>query len=104
MPREAKPMSLAEVIYRLQDGGTVEEIQEKIRTAIQAARETGKKAKVTITLEFQRNGDQNSRKVIVTDTVKATIPDGYRDATMLFATDEGDLTTTNPDQGMLEGV
>lgn len=98
MNRELKTLSLSEILMTLDGGGTVEEIQSKIREVAGAVLETGNQGSVTIKLNLARNGGEESKQLIVKDAITCVMPKRPKPSTLFFATEDGSLTRQNPDQ------
>jgi hypothetical protein len=96
--RELKTLTLSEVLMSLDGGGTVEEVQEKIRAVAASVLDTGNTGQLTIKLSFTRNGGDGSKQLKVKDTVSVVMPKRPKPETLFFATEDGSLTRQNPDQ------
>jgi len=102
--RQQIAMSFAEVLMTLEGGGSVEEIHEKLRLVTNAVRETGNAGKLTISLEIKPAGKDGGRQLIVKDNITATMPKVPKSVNLFYATDDGGLSRTNPDQLSLTGM
>ena len=90
------PLTLANVVESLRGGMVQSEAGLELHRAIERIQETGKKAKLTITLELMPAGPEN-REVHVSASLKATLPpkQGVSDASMFYA-ERGKLFLEDP--------
>ena len=76
------------------DGGAVVETADaQLREVIRAVRQTGKKGRVTVTMDVAPNGDEGFE---TTFTVKASAPKLQFARSFYFTNEHGDLTRTPP--------
>jgi len=88
-------------LNQLDYGQTAEDLSEKLHECIERARETGKAAKLTLTLTVKPSG-RDTGQFELKDQVKTSLPAYDRGMTLLFATPEGNLQRDNPRQGGLD--
>lgn len=82
-------------------GQTAHELSEKLDECIERSQETGKQAKLTLSLTIKpttRNGNQYEIK----DEIKTTLPQLDRGITLMFHTDDGNLQRENPNQKTMD--
>lgn len=95
MAKQAKTLSVLEVIQTVNDGGALEDMKDAIRRVSTTVEERGGQGSVSLTLKFSKLG-RHQLKIV--DEVKVTEPKKVNDATVFFSTNEGDLTRSNPEQ------
>lgn len=83
-----------EVFTELRGGECARLCTQKLNAATQAAVETGKTGSVTLTIKISPQGNQ----AMVSDTVKAVIPEFTPQPTVMFVDDEFNLSRRNPKQ------
>ncbi len=101
MTKPVKKLTIAEILATLSGGEAAMEIREAIATVSKKVDATGKKGKVTISLEFKKLA---SGQVMIKDAITTVEPKADKDSSMFFVTDEGDLCRDNPNQMSLDGV
>lgn len=92
----AKPIT--DTLRMLQQGALNSKAGDMLATMIKAVEETGKPGKLTITIDVKKTGGAVSVASDVTDKtpIEKPAPD------MFWATVEGNLTETNPNQRRLD--
>lgn len=101
---EAKKLSMTEVLMKVREGGTLEDLRHAVEEVTRAVNLTGKPGKVTLNLEVKPNGNT---AVFIKDSIKTTIPEPNKEDTLFYVTDDGGLSRRNPHQmrmGALEVV
>lgn len=98
--RHVRPF--ADVLRDLRKGLTHDELSEQLADVVAAVEEHRKKGKVVLTIEVEPYKD-TTEALAVRDSIKVTIPEPDRDATLMFA-DRGRITRHNPRQGELPGL
>lgn len=101
MAKQAKTLSVVEVLQTVNDGGALEDLMIAIRRVSTSVEERGGAGEVTLKLKFAKLG-RHQLKIV--DEVAFKEPKKVNDATVFFATTDGDLTRTNPDQFELAEV
>lgn len=81
-------------------GLLADEASDALHACVEAARETGKVATLTITLTLKPNG--STGQVHIHDAVKTKLPALDKGATILFMTPEGNLQREDPRQMTME--
>ena len=85
---------------RLLDGGAfLNRSSDELAALVRRVDETGKAGKLTMTLEVKR---VTGGAISIVPSVVARVPEPKPDATVLWATVEGNLTQDNPRQQRLE--
>jgi len=97
-PDKTAPLTFAQVVTRLNSGGAVGDIQEKIKEATAAVRNTGKNATVTIKLTIGKGSKTNPNLISIMEKISATIPTCEHDPALLYADETGNLVLADPDQ------
>ncbi len=86
---------------RLLDGGAfIDRASEQMSALVKRVDETGKGGTLTIAIDVRRAG--NGGAMAITPTVIVKIPEPKPDATLLYATVEGNLCLDNPHQQRLD--
>lgn len=80
-------------VERVDGGAMIESADDALRQVVSAVRRTGKKGKVSLTLDVSPNGEKGLE---VTGTVKAAAPQLAFGKSFFFADDEGNLTRRPP--------
>lgn len=97
-----RPDLFTHTINQLRYGQTAEELSEIVAACVNAARDTGKKAELTIKLTFKP--EANGAQIFISDDIKQKIPTFPREATILFPTPQGNLQREDPRQTSLPGM
>lgn len=94
----------AQLIAEIRGGLPARHADQLVTDAINAARSSGKKATVTLTLTFEPHGREN-REIHVALKSKATLPAApdLEEKSIYFVSHKG-LTRDDPEQGNLPGV
>lgn len=83
-------------------GRTADQLSERMAELVVAVRETGKPGQITLTVKVTPDGKVPAA-VRVEDKIAAKVPELDRPAAMWFATEDGSLSNTPPDQFTFEG-
>lgn len=78
-------------------GGLLEDCADELQKVVKAVEETGKPAKLTITLTV-KPASKAQGAVVISDKVKATLPELPVGETILFVTPECNLVANDPSQ------
>jgi hypothetical protein len=89
-------MKLALVLGEMNRGAIVAQGDAELAKAIQAIREHGKTAEITIKVKIKPTGEHD--EVEVTAEFSSKLPSPKLRAATFFMTDEGDLTREDPQQ------
>lgn len=89
---------LTEIDY----GGAVDEYGEHLAELIESVKSTGKKGKLTLTLDFTPVGETG--QIQIRDELKVVAPKPDRHVTLLYAHDNGVLDRRDPRQPSLPGI
>ena len=93
----AKPIH--ETLRHLMGGTFLDEAGEKLAELVAAVDSTGKAGKITLTIAVKKS---TKTAMAVTADIKISKPMEAPDATLMFATPEGNLLTEDPRQSKLE--
>jgi len=88
-----------ETLSNLRHGQAEQDLDEALTEAVQRARDTGKKATVSITVTIEPKGA--SGQYFLTDEVKSKLPSFAKEKTILFGTPDGNLLRDDPHQQKL---
>jgi hypothetical protein len=77
-------------------GGLHGELSDAISQVVAAALEHGKKGQLVLTIDVKPNAD--GATVLITDKIKATVPEANRGAAIWFVDGAGNLSRRNPAQ------
>ena len=77
-------------------GGLHGELSDAISQVVAAALEHGKKGQLVLTIDVKPNAD--GATVLITDKIKATVPEANRGAAIWFVDGDGNLSRRNPAQ------
>jgi hypothetical protein len=88
------------ILGELDDGDFVDKCSFQLSEVVRAVRKSGKKGKVTVTLEL----DPDESQIIITSKVEAKIPMPSTPQKIYFATDAGELVRESPRQEPLRGT
>ena len=95
MSKQLKILSVVEVLEKIDDGGTLEELKTTLHDVVKQVRERGGKGSVTLKLIVEKKG---RNRLDITDTIACSIPRRPSEPSTFFATDDGRLTRDNPEQ------
>lgn len=88
-----------------QSGGQLhDELSTKLHDLIEAIRETGKAGSLSLKIDIKPIAGTDGRTLTVTDTVAAKLPKTERPKSIFFATDDGNLSRTDPRQPVITGL
>lgn len=90
--------AFADVIRELAGGVTYQSLTDHLAEVVQAVMETRKSGEVSLKLKIKCNGETS---IIITDEVKAKVPQENRGETVFFATSAGHLLKDDPRQEKL---
>ena len=82
----------------LNKGCINDEATEAYAEVVQAVRETGKKGKLLLQLDFAMFSKTDEDTMKVAASIKKTVPEHDRGETILFSTYDGDLLQNDPSQ------
>jgi hypothetical protein len=92
------PRPIYDTLRLLEGGAFLDECADKLAEAVKGVDETGKAGKLTITLDLKKSGGA----IAITPKVTNKAPEALPDATLMWATVEGNLSLDNPAQRKLE--
>lgn len=92
--RARKPF--AAFLQEQRNGGLHGELSDAISEVVAAALEHGKKGQLVLTIDVKPNAD--GATVLITDKIKATVPEPNRGAAIWFVDGDGNLSRRNPAQ------
>lgn len=87
--------SIAEVLRDLTGGQTYDVLNSALTDVVQGVLDTHKTGSITLTLKIKPNGENS---VIITDEVKAKVPERSRGESVFYATAGGNLVREDPRQ------
>ena len=88
---------ITDVLRRLKSGTLIDDASTKMAELVKKVEETGKPAKLTITLTV-KPASKAQGAVVISDKVKATLPELPAGETILFVTPECNLVANDPRQ------
>ena len=97
MPR---PDLFTHTVNNLLGGHTAHELSDALAECVDRAQDTGKQAKLTLTLTIKPVGKTGQYEL--RDSIKTTLPELDRGMTLMFGTPEGHLTREDPNQASLD--
>lgn len=92
------PKPLIDTLKLLRGGVFLDDCAELLAETVRAVDETGKAGKLTITIDFKKSN--GAMAVLAKATNK--VPEPVVDGDLLWATVEGNLTQSNPNQRSLD--
>ncbi len=92
-----RPDLFNNTVNQLLYGHTQNELSEKLSECVEAARESGKVARLTLTLTIKPIGHDTGQYEI-RDQIKTMLPSLDRGMTLMFGTPEGNLQRDDPHQ------
>ncbi|GGJ81750.1 hypothetical protein GCM10011583_11500 [Streptomyces camponoticapitis] len=88
-----------------QSGGQLhDELSEKLHGLIEAIKETGKGGSISLKIDIKPIAGTDGRTLTVTDSVAAKLPKTERPKSIFFATDDGNLSRSDPRQPVITGL
>jgi hypothetical protein len=94
---EVATRPFADVLAELARGATHTELSHALQRLIGAARETGKKGSITLTVTATPvRGDE--RQIVLSDSIKISLPEFDRAPSTFFADDDNNLVRDDPRQ------
>ncbi len=98
---ENRPDLYTHTLNQLLHGATSEELSDRLSNCVDAVRNTGKQATLTIKLTIKPIG-QGTGQYEIRDKITETIPELDRGMTLMFGTPEGNLEREDPRQKNLD--
>lgn len=95
METETRQNSFIASLEELQSGAVASDLDRQLREIVLAARETGKKGSLTLTLNVEPRGADS---VIVSADLKPKIPVAEQPPSIFFVNDDGSLGREHPKQ------
>jgi translation elongation factor P/translation initiation factor 5A len=86
----------------LRDGVVIPEIDEQLKQLVADVRATGKGGKLTITLAVNPLKQGANHMLSITDDIKVSPPARDRESTILYATEDNELSRRDPRQPELK--
>lgn len=83
-------------------GQFLEDCADELNRVVAAVEETGKPAKLTIEIAIKPAGGKAQGAIILSDRIKAKLPELPAGDTILFVTPENNLVATDPRQNKLD--
>jgi hypothetical protein len=97
-----RPDLFTHTINQLRYGQTAQELSDHVAACVNAARDTGKMAELTIKFKFKP--EANGAQIFISEEIKPKIPTFPREATILFPTPQGNLQREDPRQTQIPGL
>lgn len=93
-----------DLLREIRQGAVVSELGAELSQLVTEVRATGKPGSIVLTLEVKpvKNGGVDT--MVITDTVKVKPPKYERTGTILYATEQGELTRQDSRQPELSGL
>lgn len=98
--KKHRPDLFVHTLNNLRNGSAAEQLSEKLHACIVAAKETGKIATLKVELKIKPDGP-DGKIMFLSEVATAKIPELDKAVTLMFATDNGELTRQDPNQGVL---
>jgi hypothetical protein len=100
--RTVKPFA---AFLQEQSGGQLhDELSTKLHELIEAIKETGKGGSIALKIDIKPIAGTDGRTLTVTDSVAAKLPKTERPKSIFFATDDGNLSRSDPRQPVITGL
>lgn len=99
---EAPTRRFTEYLGMMERGGLNAELGGELKGLLDAIKATGKKGKLTLTLDIEPIGKGEVETVKVGTAIKVTAPDPARQPTIFFLDDELNLSRSDPRQSDIE--
>ena len=95
-----------DVLGDLRDGQTLTEMHDKLLEIVGAVRDTGKAGSLQLTLKVKpaSKGRDEIKVLMIEDTLKATIPQHDRAASIFYTNHENELQREDPRQVQMFGL
>lgn len=90
---------ITDTLRLLDEGAFLDRCSDQLARLVRSVEETGKPGKLQITLGLKRGA---KGALLIAPEVTVKVPEPKLEATMLYATVEGNLTTENPRQQKLD--
>lgn len=97
----AKVRPAIAVLGEINNGALLDELANAINDATAAVKDTGKPAKLTLTIDIKKVA-KHPYAVVVTDTLALKLPKEEKPETILFMTDDNNLQAEDPHQRKLD--
>lgn len=92
--------SVITTMRQIGNGSLVTSVENKLQTLVQAVEETGKSGKLVITINVAKATKGNA--MTIKGAAKLQAPDTEHHESLMFATEDGGLSTENPKQQKLD--
>lgn len=99
MTKKKVQTDFIDVLMRQGDGATNKELSDNVREIVKRVVDTGKKGRLTLTMEFSEF--KGTGQIVIEDKITMKLPEYDRLKGMAFADDEGNLLRDNPKQKSL---
>lgn len=96
------PNHFLDTLREMRGGISLEELSTQLHALVAAVQDTGKKGSLVYTLTVKPATAGSSFQLVVADAIKASVPCLERSADIFFATKNGELTRSNPNQRSLD--
>lgn len=90
-------------LQQIRRGDLLQEAGEELANLLFAAQQTGRKGKLTLTIEV-KPVERGSSQMQVDDLVKVNLPEQDKNTTFMYVSDDGGLQRNDPDQADVEGL
>lgn len=99
-PRQDDATDFLVVLSELGRGATSRELSETMRTIVSRVMDTGKTGTLMLTIKVEPMKGAE-RQYVISDQIKAKIPEHDRPASLFFSDSDGNLLREDPDQPAL---
>ena len=93
-----KNNSYTRTVAQINAGGSADELSQSLAAVVKAVKATGKKGRITYTLDVAPASRGDVVAVKLTDDIKVTMPKLSRPESIFFSTDDGSLQRNDPRQ------
>lgn len=98
--KDDTPRDFAVFLMEHARGRSHDELSAALRALVLAVSETGKPGSLTYSVKIKPQAKVEGA-VLIADSIKSSLPEFDRPESIFFATDQGDLTRTDPRQSAL---
>lgn len=97
----ARVKRFTDTLGEIRGGEVIAELTNQLREVVQRVRESGRPGALVLTLKVKTASKGIGAALIIEDDVKVKLPVAERGTTVLFATDDGELSRNDPRQPRL---
>lgn len=92
--------AFTDTLKDIREGAVLTELAEHMAGLLDAVRATGKGGKLTLSISVKPL-DGTANQVLISDDIKTVVPEPNRPTTVMFVTEENELTRRDPRQPKL---